>query len=315
MYGYAAVISGLKEDEWVVALHAFYAGHRPAPRLEGFAMITRIVAACARRPYVVLAAAALTAAAGYASQRGAGARRHSGSVESAAGAGGRMDGTSRARGRGAGDRGIDRRARGCARLDDGARLVDGGHGVRRRRVQVRGGVARGARRDRPPGRRAAAAAAGRRSTSRSAPRRRRPGWVLQYALRSAGEEAGDADGRGETSRAGRGAPPAARVPGQGAAPRAGRDSRGSPRWRTLGGEREEVVVQTTDAELRAAGAAFSDVAIALRARLQTVAPADRGARSRARPGARQADPRQRPARDGERRRRRRRVRGRSWSAS
>ena len=33
-------------------------------------MITRIVAACARRPYVVLAAAALTAAAGYASQRG-----------------------------------------------------------------------------------------------------------------------------------------------------------------------------------------------------------------------------------------------------
>ena len=36
---------------------------------------------------------------------------------------------------------------------------------------------------------------------------------------------------------------------------------------TLGGEREEVVVQTTDAELRAAGAAFSDVATALRARL------------------------------------------------
>src|SRR4051794_9194228 len=33
-------------------------------------MITRIVAACARRPYLVLAAAALTAAAGYASQRG-----------------------------------------------------------------------------------------------------------------------------------------------------------------------------------------------------------------------------------------------------
>ena len=33
-------------------------------------MITRIVAACARRPYVILTAAALTAAAGYASQRG-----------------------------------------------------------------------------------------------------------------------------------------------------------------------------------------------------------------------------------------------------
>ena len=33
-------------------------------------MITRLVAACARRPYVVLAAAALTAAAGYVSQRG-----------------------------------------------------------------------------------------------------------------------------------------------------------------------------------------------------------------------------------------------------
>jgi len=36
---------------------------------------------------------------------------------------------------------------------------------------------------------------------------------------------------------------------------------------TLGGDREEVVVETTDAELRAAGAALSDVAIALRARL------------------------------------------------
>ena len=33
-------------------------------------MITRIVAACARRPYVVVAVAALTAAAGYTSQRG-----------------------------------------------------------------------------------------------------------------------------------------------------------------------------------------------------------------------------------------------------
>ena len=32
-------------------------------------MITRIVAACARRPYLVLAAAALTGAVGYASQR------------------------------------------------------------------------------------------------------------------------------------------------------------------------------------------------------------------------------------------------------
>ena len=71
-----------------------------------------------------------------------------------------MDGAFRARGRGAGDRGADRRARGRARLDGGARLVDGGHGVRRRRIQVGGGAARGARRDRPPGRRAAAAAAG-----------------------------------------------------------------------------------------------------------------------------------------------------------
>src|SRR3954464_13181852 len=39
---------------------------------------------------------------------------------------------------------------------------------------------------------------------------------------------------------------------------------------TLGGEREEVVVQTTDAELRAAGAAFSGVAMGRRARLDRV---------------------------------------------
>ena len=49
----------------------------------------------------------------------------------------------------------------------------------------------------------------------------------------------------------------------------------------LGGDREEVVVQTTDAELRAAGAAFSDVATALRARLDRTPRPTGGARSRA----------------------------------
>ena len=194
-------------------------------------MITRVVAACARRPYVVLAAAALTAAAGYASQRGAGARRDPGSVGSAAGAGGRMDGTSRARGRGAGDRGVDRRARGRARLDGGARLVDGGHGVRRRRVRVGGGVARGARRDRPPGRARSRPRLPPAVHIQVGPEASATGWVLQYALRSAGRKAGDADGRGQTSRAGRGAPPVARVPGQGAAAARWSGSRASPRWR------------------------------------------------------------------------------------
>ena len=146
-------------------------------------MITRIVAACARRPYVVLAAAALTGAAGYASQRGAGARRDSGSVESAAGAGGRMDGASRARGRGARDRGIDRRARGCARVDDGARLVDGGDGLRRRRVQVR---RRRCPRGAPRIVRRVAALRPRLPAAvhiQVGPEASATGWVLQYALR------------------------------------------------------------------------------------------------------------------------------------
>ena len=77
---------------------------------------------------------------------------------------------------------------------------------------------------------------------------------------------------------------------------------------TLGGERDEVVVQTTDAELRAAGSRVFGRRDGAAGTAGTRAAADRAQRSPAGPAARQADPRQRPARDvGWRRRRERRL--------
>ena len=229
-------------------------------------MITRIVAACARRPYVVLAAAALMAAAGYASQRGLArdaipdlsnpqlvlvaewmghpAPEVAAQVtEVLTGALEGVPGSTTVRGSSMADMAyVDVEFRSEAALPAGrAEIV--------RRID--------ALRPRLPA--AVHIQVG--------PEASATGWVLQYALRP--PEGKKAMPMGEAKHRGPGAeirplrefqdkvlrPALVGIPGV-------------AEVATLGGEREEVVVQTTDAELRAAGAAFSDVATALRARLK-----------------------------------------------
>jgi Cu/Ag efflux pump CusA len=136
-----------------------------------------------------------------------------------------------------------------------------------------------ARRDRPPHRRAAAAAAGRRSRP-GRPEASATGWVLQYALRP--PEGSSRCRWARPSIAGR-----ARQIRRCASSRTGAAPAligipGVAEVATLGGEREEVVVQTTDAELRAA-APRSRTSRSRCGRGSAARPADRGARSRARP--------------------------------
>src|SRR6266496_4099021 len=213
-------------------------------------MITRIVAACSRRPNVVLAAAALTAVAGYASQRGLArdaipdlsnpqlvlvteviTRALEGVPGSTTVRGSSMAGMSY----------VDLEFKSEAALPAGrAEIV--------RRVD--------ALRSRLPA--AVHIQVG--------PEASATGWVLQYALRP--PEGKQPMPMGEAKHRGPWAqirplrefqdkvlrPALVGIPGV-------------AEVATLGGERDEVVAQTTDAELRAAGAAFSDVATALRARL------------------------------------------------
>ena len=231
-------------------------------------MITRIVAACARRPYVVLAATALTAAAAYASQRGlardaipdlsdpqlvlvAEWMGHpapevaSQVTEVITGALEGVPGSKAVRGSSMADMAyVDVVFASEAALPAGrAEIV--------RRID--------ALRPRLPA--AVHIQVG--------PEASATGWVLQYALRP--PEGKKPMPMGEAKHRGPGAeirplrefqdkvlrPALVGIPGV-------------AEVATLGGEREEVVVQTTDAELRAAGAAFSDVATALRARLRAV---------------------------------------------
>jgi Cu(I)/Ag(I) efflux system membrane protein CusA/SilA len=228
-------------------------------------MITGIVAACARRPYVVLAAAALTAAAGYASQRGlardaipdlsnpqlvlvAEWMGHPAPevatqvTEVVTGALDRLPGSTAVRGSSMADMAyVDVEFGSDAALPAGrAEIV--------RRID--------ALRPRLPA--AVHIQVG--------PEASATGWVLQYALRP--PEGKKPMPMGEAKHRGPGAdlrplrefqenvlrPALVGIPGVADVA-------------TLGGERDEVVVQTTDAELRAAGKAFSDVAMALRARL------------------------------------------------
>lgn len=228
-------------------------------------MITRIVAACARRPYLVLAAAALTAAAGYTSQRGlardaipdlsnpqlvlvAEWMGHSAPevashlTEVITGALEGVPGTTAVRGSSMADMAyIDVEFKSETGLPAGrAEIV--------RRID--------ALRPRLPA--AVHIQVG--------PEASATGWVLQYALRP--PEGKKPMPMGEAKHRGPGAeirplrefqdkvlrPALVGIPGV-------------AEVATLGGDREEVVVHTTDAELRAAGGAFSDVATALRARL------------------------------------------------
>jgi Cu(I)/Ag(I) efflux system membrane protein CusA/SilA len=228
-------------------------------------MITRIVAACARRPYLVLAVAGLTAAAGYASQRGlardaipdlsnpqlvlvAEWMGHSAPevaahvTEVLTGALEGVPGSTTVRGSSMADMAyVDVEFKSEAALPAGrAEIV--------RRID--------ALRPRLPA--AVHIQVG--------PEASATGWVLQYALRP--PEGKKPMPMGEAKHRGPGAeirplrefqekvlrPALVGIPGV-------------AEVATLGGDREEVVVQTTDAELRAAGAAFSDVATALRARL------------------------------------------------
>ncbi|HXU03978.1 MAG TPA: efflux RND transporter permease subunit, partial [Polyangia bacterium] len=228
-------------------------------------MITRIVAVCARRPYVVLAAAALTAVAGYASQRGlardaipdlsnpqlvlvaewmghAAPEVAAQVTEAVTGALAGVPGSTAVRGSSMADMAyVDVEFKSEAALPTGrAEII--------RRVD--------ALRPRLPA--AVHIQVG--------PEASATGWVLQYAMRP--PEGKKPMPMGEAKHRGPGAeirplrefqdkvlrPALVGIPGV-------------AEVATLGGEREEVVVQTTDAELRAAGAALSDVAIALRARL------------------------------------------------
>jgi Cu(I)/Ag(I) efflux system membrane protein CusA/SilA len=228
-------------------------------------MITRIVAACARRPYAVLTAAAFTAAAGYVSQRslardaipdlsnpqlvlvaewmGHPAPEVATQVtEVVTGALGGVPGSTAVRGSSMADMAyVDVEFGADAALPAGrAEIV--------RRID--------ALRPRLPA--AVHIQVG--------PEASATGWVLQYALRP--PEGKKPMPMGE-----------AKHRGPGADVRPLREFQENVLWpalvgipgvaevATLGGERDEVVVQTTDAELRAAGKAFSDVAIALRARL------------------------------------------------
>jgi Cu(I)/Ag(I) efflux system membrane protein CusA/SilA len=228
-------------------------------------MITRIVTACARRPYVVLAAAALTAAAGYASQRslardaipdlsnpqlvlvaewmGHSAPEVAAQVtEVLTGGLEGVPGSTAVRGSSMADMSyVDVEFKSEGALPAGrAEIV--------RRID--------ALRSRLPA--AVHIQVG--------PEASATGWVFQYALRP--PEGKQPMPMGEAKHRGPWAqirplrefqekvlrPALVGIPGV-------------AEVATLGGERDEVVVQTTDAELRAAGAAFSDVAIALRARL------------------------------------------------
>jgi len=228
-------------------------------------MITRIVGACARRPYVVLAAAALTAAAGYGSQRGlardaipdlsdpqlvlvAEWMGHSAPevasqvTQVITGALEGLPGSKAVRGSSMAD---------MAYVDVGfvsAAALPAGRAEIVRRID--------ALRPRLPA--ALHVQVG--------PEASATGWVLQYALRP--PEGKKPMPMGEAKHRG---------PGADIRPlREFQDNvlrpaligiAGVAEVATLGGDREEVVVQTTDAELRAAGAAFSDVATALRAKL------------------------------------------------
>ncbi|HEY7373283.1 MAG TPA: efflux RND transporter permease subunit [Polyangia bacterium] len=227
--------------------------------------LTRIVAACARRPYAVLAAAALTAAAGYASQRGL-ARDAIPDLSSP-----QLVLVAEWMGHAAPDVAaqVTEVLTGALAGVPGATTVRGSSMAGMSYVDVEFSSE-------------AALPAGRAEIVRrvDALRPRLPaalhiqvgpeasatGWVLQYAMRPA--EGKKPMPMGEAKHRGPGAeiqplrefqekvlrPALVGIPGV-------------AEVATLGGEREEVVVQTTDAELRAAGAAFSDVAIALRARL------------------------------------------------
>jgi Cu(I)/Ag(I) efflux system membrane protein CusA/SilA len=228
-------------------------------------MITRVVAACARRPYVVLAAAALTAAGAFASQRSlardaipdlsdpqlvlvAEWMGHSapdvaaGVTEVLTGALEGVPGSTAVRGSSmAGMAYVDVVFKSEAALPAGRAEI-----VRR----VAASQAR-----LPPN-----------VHIQVGPEASATGWVLQYALLPA--EKKQAMPMGEAKHRGPGAevrplrefqdtvlrPALSKIPGV-------------AEVATLGGMGDEVVVQTTDAELRAAGAAFSDVATALRTRL------------------------------------------------
>jgi Cu(I)/Ag(I) efflux system membrane protein CusA/SilA len=228
-------------------------------------MITRLVAACARRPYVVLAVAAVTAVAGYASQRSlardaipdlsdpqlvliAEWMGHS-APEVAAG--------------------VTEVLTGALEGVPGSTAVRGSSMAGMAYVDVvfqsEGGLSEG----RAESARRVAAVRPRLPAAvhvRLGPNVSATSWVLQYALLP--PEHKPAMPMGEAKHRGPGAeirplrefqdktlrPALAGIPGV-------------AEVATLGGESEEVVVQTTDAELRAAGAAFSDVATALRTRL------------------------------------------------
>ena len=228
-------------------------------------MITRIVAACARRPYLVLTTAALAAAAGYASQRGlardaipdlsnpqlvlvAEWMGHSAPEVAAQvtevvtrGLAG-VPGSTAVRGSSMADMSyVDVEFKSEAALPAGRAEIVRRIDALRPRLPVAVHIQVG-------------------------PEASATGWVLQYAMRP--PEGKKSMPMGEAKHRGPGAeirplrefqdkvlrPALVGIPGV-------------AEVATLGGESEEVVVQTTDAELRAAGAAFSDVATALRARL------------------------------------------------
>jgi copper/silver efflux system protein len=228
-------------------------------------MITRVVAACARRPYVVLAAAALTAAAAYASQRSL-ARDAIPDVSDP-----QLVLVAEWMGHPApevasqltevltgGLEGVpgSTAVRGSSMA--GMAYVDVVFGTEAALPAGRMEIVRrlGALRDRLPA--AAHVQVG--------PLASATGWVLQYALLPPVTK--QPMPMGEAKHRGPGAelrplrefqdkvlrPALAEIPGV-------------AEVATLGGMGEEVVVQTTDAELRAAGAAVSDVVTALRGRL------------------------------------------------
>ena len=122
------------------------AGRRAAPRREEGAMISRVIAFCARRPWLVIGATALAAVGSYAAQRSLArdaipdlvrpAHRRRRRVDGAPGDGRREPGHPRP----------DGGARSNPGRDGRARPVDVGHGVRRRGVRVGRGAGLRARR-------------------------------------------------------------------------------------------------------------------------------------------------------------------------
>jgi Cu(I)/Ag(I) efflux system membrane protein CusA/SilA len=228
---------------------------------------TRVVAACARRPYLVLGVAAITAALGYTSQRSlardaipdlsdpqlvlvaewmghAAPEVASQVTEVLTGALEGVPGSTAVRGSSMADMAyVDVTFKSEAALPAGRAEIVRRVAALRPRLPAAVHIQIG-------------------------PEASATGWVLQYALRPA--EGKKPMPMGEAKHRGPGADvrPLREFQDKVLRPALG-GIPGVAEVATLGGDIEEVVVKTTDAELRAAGAAFSDVATALRARLNS----------------------------------------------